>query len=171
MESDVVLRPYRADASRLARAMPLDRTHRDELQDFLTRLDRDSRCRRFGHAATDELLLTHAVKALSEASCVMGIFADQALRGVLELYSCKPAPILEGAIVVEQAWRRRGFGASLLRAGLGWACGARENSVRLIFTRDNWPMRQLASKANARFDLVLDEICAEVATDAVRLPF
>ena len=42
------------------------------------------------------------------------------------------------------------------------AAGSETQGIRLIFTRDNWPMRQLARKANARFDLVLDEICAVV---------
>ncbi len=33
----------------------------------------------------------------------------------------------------------------------------------MIFSRNNWPMRKLASRADARFDLVLDEIVADVA--------
>jgi len=143
----------------------LGREHRAELQDFLLRLDRDSRCRRFGHAASDDVLAAHAVTALEDA-WVIGAFVDdpgdcagEILRGALEIYSCAPQGTPEVALVVDQTWRRRGFGWALLRAA---AAASEEQGFRLIFTRDNWPMRQLASKANARFDLVLDEICAVV---------
>jgi hypothetical protein len=33
----------------------------------------------------------------------------------------------------------------------------------MIFSRHNWPMRKLATKANRRFDIVLDEIFVDVA--------
>jgi GNAT superfamily N-acetyltransferase len=146
----------------------LNRADFDDVEDFFLRLDRDSRCRRFGHAASDDVLRTHVAGAFNNASYLIGIFAQGELRGVLELYSCAPVPCAEAALVVEQGWRRRGFGWSLLRAAMEWAEGARESSLRLIFTRDNWPMRHLTSKANARVDLVLDEISAEIAPAARR---
>jgi GNAT superfamily N-acetyltransferase len=147
---------------------PLAREQLDELQDFFVRLDRDSRCRRFGHAASDESVVARAGVALEDASCVIGVFVDENLCGVLEIYSCNPQPYWEVALVVGQEWRRRGHGWALLRAAARWANVARRDSIRLIFTRDNWPMRQLANKANARFDLMLDEIWAEVTL--ARLP-
>jgi GNAT superfamily N-acetyltransferase len=146
----------------------LNRDHLDELQAFLLRLDRDSRVRRFGHAANDECLVAHVNKSLNEAACVFGVFIDGNLRGVLELYSSAPLPYSEVALVVEKDWRRQGFGWSLLRAAMHWAYDARERALRLIFTRDNWPMRQLTNKANARLDLVFDEICADIAPTPLR---
>jgi GNAT superfamily N-acetyltransferase len=136
----------------------LGREQASELQDFLLRLDRESRCRRFGHAASDEVVAAHAVTALDDAACVIGVFVDEILRGALEIYPWGPDGPPEAALVVDQDWRRRGLGWALLRA----AVASETQGIRLIFTRDNWPMRQLAGKANARFDLVLDEICAEV---------
>lgn len=35
--------------------------------------------------------------------------------------------------------------------------------MRMMFSRSNWPMRKLASKAHARFDMDFDEILADVA--------
>jgi hypothetical protein len=34
--------------------------------------------------------------------------------------------------------------------------------IRMVFSRSNWPMRRLAGTANARLDLTLDEISAEI---------
>jgi GNAT superfamily N-acetyltransferase len=164
LEQDRIKTP-RARSSPLApRMRRLGREHRAELQDFLLRLDRDSRCRRFGHAASDDVVAAHAVTALEDAG-VIGAFVDESLRGALEIYSCAPHGAPEAALVVDQSWRRRGLGWALLCA----AAGSEAQGIRLIFTRDNWPMRHLASKANARFDLVLDEICAEVTPARLRV--
>lgn len=141
----------------------LNDAQRDALQDFLLRLDRDTRGRRFGHVVSDDMLRDHARRALEEAVCVIGIAADGRLRGVLELYSCAPQAHCEGALVVETAWRRRGLGSALLRAAMRHARDSSLGPIRLIFARDNWPMRSLVARADAHFDLVLDEICAEVA--------
>jgi hypothetical protein len=141
----------------------LDCEQVEEFEEFLLRLDRDSRWRRFGHAASDEALQAHARSALAAASCVIGVSLDGTLRGALEIYSCAPQPFCEAALVVEPQWRRRGLGFAMLRAAARFAREASAGGIRLIFTRDNWPMRKLASKADARFDLVLDEFCAEVA--------
>src|SRR5689334_4463655 len=81
----------------------------DEVEDFFVRLDRDTRCRRFGHAASDDALRVHAAKAITQAANVIGIYAGGDLRGVLELYSCAPHPFVETALVVEMKWRQRGL--------------------------------------------------------------
>jgi GNAT superfamily N-acetyltransferase len=170
LEQDRTKTPRVRSGPLTSRMRRLGREHRAELQDFLLRLDRDSRCRRFGHAASDDVVAAHAVAALEDAS-VTGVFVDdpgdfagETLRGALEIYSCAPHGVAEAALVVEQSWRRRGLGWALLCA----AARSETQGIRLIFTRDNWPMRQLASKANARFDLVLDEICAEITPARLR---
>ena len=165
IEHDIRPKAFRARATTgplSPEIRPLGVEQREEIEDFLVRLDRESRCRRFGHAASDEIVIAHAGTALEDASCLFGAFVDESLRGVLEIYSCAPHPYSEVALVVDPHWRRRGFGWALLRAAASWAGETRHGDIRLIFTRDNWPMRRLASKANARFDLVLDEICAEI---------
>jgi ribosomal protein S18 acetylase RimI-like enzyme len=163
----VDVRPDPSLAGSLLREGPqvtlIDDGQLDVLQEFLLRLDRESRCRRFGHAASDDALTAHAQTALSEATCVIGVAVDGTLRGILEIYSCAPRPFCEAALVVEPAWRRRGLGFAMLRAAARFSCARGAGGIRLIFTRDNWPMRKLADKAHARFDLVLDEICAEIA--------
>src|SRR5438874_13040103 len=63
--------------------VPIGEEQLDEFQDFLLRLDRDSRCRRFGHAASDDAMITHARTALSEAGRVIAIAPDSTLRGVI----------------------------------------------------------------------------------------
>jgi GNAT superfamily N-acetyltransferase len=137
-----------------------------EVQSFLLRLDRSSRCARFGHAASDACLCAHANEALSNAIYTIGAFVDDELHGILEIYSCVPQDYCEVALVVEQNWRRRGYGWNLLCAARQWTSGMNEVRIRLIFPRNNWPMRELANKANARFDLVLDEICADIGPKA-----
>jgi GNAT superfamily N-acetyltransferase len=139
----------------------LSRGDRQAIEAFFLGLDRDTRCWRFGHAASDDNLRTHTLNAINNATSVIGIFADAKLRGVLELYSCAPAPIIEAALVVDESWRRRGLGHALL----SMARASEPRNLRLIFTRDNWPMRHLAMKMRAHFDLVLDEICADIATN------
>src|SRR4051794_6380815 len=79
----------------------------DEVEDFFCRLERDTRCRRFGPAAADDTLRSHAAKAFLDADCVIGVYAQGDLRGVLEIYSCAPHPFVEVALVVEKDWRRR----------------------------------------------------------------
>ncbi|MFL6305736.1 MAG: GNAT family N-acetyltransferase [Candidatus Sulfotelmatobacter sp.] len=148
--------PIRSIQTRTRR---LDRGDHQAIEDLFIGLDRETRCRRFGHAASDESLRAHAIKALNDAACLTGIFVDGALRGVLELYSCAPAPIIEAAIVVDKGWRRRGLGHELLSQ----ARASETQNMRLVFTRDNWPMRYLTTKMGARFDLLLDELCADIA--------
>ena len=41
----------------------------------------------------------------------------------------------------------------------------------MVFSRNNWPMRQLAHKVGARLDLDLDEISADVSVAPARYPW
>ncbi len=149
------------------RTRRLDHEQLGELEDFLVGLDQETRCRRFGYSQTDEALRIYARKAITLATCVIGVEVAGELRGVLELYAGGPASWAEVALVVEKSWRQRGLGWAMLSEAGRSADTAGMQTLRLIFSRDNWPMRKLASKAQARIDLDLDEICADIAPSAL----
>jgi GNAT superfamily N-acetyltransferase len=65
-------------------------------------------------------------------------------------------------LVVERPWRNKGLGWALLGAAMEWVRHSETRTIRMIFSRNNWPMRALAHKANARLTLAFDEICASI---------
>lgn len=141
------------------RLAPLDLDDAPKLQRFFSRLDRDSLRRRFGHELGEKAVRAQAVRTLTDAVCAFGVFADSDLRGVIELHACATR-IFEVALVVEHGWRRRGFASAMLRQAMRSV--RNRGSIHLVFARDNWPMRALVTKANARLDLVFDEMCADI---------
>jgi GNAT superfamily N-acetyltransferase len=143
----------------------LQRKHEGELCRLLLGLDAPARCGRFGQAASDAYLTSHARTALANADCVLGGFIGERLRGVAEVYNDGPNGFAEAAFVVEQEWRRRGLGWALLRAAMRAAADCPTNKLRLIFSRHNWPMRKLASKVSGKLDIILDEISVDVDLD------
>jgi GNAT superfamily N-acetyltransferase len=134
---------------------------------MLHALDVSSRCARFGWASSDDSLMTHARSLVAGATHLIGAFAGGELRGILEIYADGTGRSAEVALVVAPPWRRRGFGQAMLTAAVAWAEQNGVSAIQLIFSRENWPMRQLAATAHAKFDMALDEICAEIAVPAV----
>jgi GNAT superfamily N-acetyltransferase len=67
------------------------------------------------------------------------------------------------AFAIDANWRRRGIGSALLEAATRWAEQASVGTLRMVISRNNWPMRQLANQAGARLDYDLDEIFADIA--------
>ena len=133
--------------------------HAAEMGRLLASLEPDARRTGFGHDAS---ITAHVQHALSDATRIIGAFVDEELRGLLEIYAHRVSDPVRIVLVVEQAWRRRGLGWRLLQGAMRWADDANAGPLRLTFARHNWPMRQLCSKASARFDLNLDEICADI---------
>ena len=146
--------------------MPLGPQHEADLARLLLSLDEASRMSRFACAASDAALIAHSQRALTTSTWIAGLYADNHLRGVVEVYDLRPPGLVEAAFLVERDWRRRGFGTALLHAALQWAGEAERIVLRMVFSRCNWPMRKLASKAEARLDLSFDEIAADVAIAA-----
>lgn len=148
--------------------------HEDEFAHLLLNLDRESRISRFNCVAGDALLLKHSQQALMTTAWLAGIVVHQRLRGVVELYDmCRPG-VVEAAFLVDQAWRRLGLCTVLLKAAQQWGAERDRVLLRMVFSRSNWPMRGLASKAGARLDLALDEVVADlpiVPAGAVRQTF
>jgi GNAT superfamily N-acetyltransferase len=152
----------RSDQLILCESGVLGRDHAAEIERLYFSLDREARCDRFGHASSDASIAAHIQHALSHATRIIGVSADGKLRGLLEIYEGRASGPVEAALIVEQGWRRRGLGWVLLQDAMRWGRDAGAESLRLIFSRHNWPMRHLCSKALARFDLVLDEFCADI---------
>ena len=140
----------------------LDLSQEAELVRLLLALDAPSRVSRFLFAASDRSLIEHARRALSTAAWVAGAIVEGGLRGIAEIYDIGATGGVEAAFLVDRDWRRQGLGTALLRASQHWAAESKRAAIRMVFSRGNWPMRRLASTANARLDLALDEISAEL---------
>jgi GNAT superfamily N-acetyltransferase len=67
------------------------------------------------------------------------------------------------SLIAEPSWRGRGLGTALLGAAIGWGKAIGRSTLRMMFSRNDWSMRKLASKANAQFDIVLDRMSADVS--------
>ena len=149
------------DATRSASIHVLAETDRCDIEELLVSLDLDSRCSRFGYAASDAALITHSRSALQNACSTLGILTNDKLLGLAEIYRRDDAHY-EVSLVVERPSRRRGHGWRLLRSSMHWAQKANATSLQMIFHRHNWAMRKLAAKARAKLDLSLDELNAEI---------
>jgi GNAT superfamily N-acetyltransferase len=145
-----------------AAILTLTNSHRCEFEDLLVALDRDSRCSRFGYAASDAALAAHSQNALQSASNTLGIFVQDKLAGAAEIYRCGDTGVYEVSLVVDGPLRKRGLGWRLLSSSMDWARSAKAEGVHLVFSRHNWPMRRLATRACAKFDLSLDEMNAVI---------
>jgi GNAT superfamily N-acetyltransferase len=140
----------------------LGKDDEDELCRIFLTLEPSARYCRFGRAASDASLMDHAKRSLANADWIVGAFVGERIRGLVEVYSGRPSSYVEAAFVVEREWRRRGLGWALLQAAIQKASACEANTLRMMFSRHNWPMRKLASKASAKLDIVLDEMCVDV---------
>jgi len=136
--------------------------YRTAFRDLLLGLDAPSRFSRFACQLGDDGILRHAEHAAREAAWIAGLFMANELCGVVELYECRDRRDIEAAFAVASAWRRQGIGTALLLTAIGWAQMTRRSRLRMMFSRQNWPMRRLASKANPQLDLDFDELVADV---------
>ena len=148
------------------RVAPLASQHQPDMSKLLKRLDRCSRIYRFGQPANDACVEAHTKRALSTAAFIAGAFVDDVLVGIVEVFDTGRDGIAEVAFAVDADWRRLGFGSALLESATQWARRSGVRMLRMIISRNNWPMRRLANKAGARFDLALDEIQADIAISA-----
>jgi len=141
---------------------PLGPQHAAELSQLFLRLEATARVSRFGLATNNAYLAAYAARALAEATWILGAFVDDSLRGLVEIYGDAPLGFAEAAFVVDQEWRRRGLAWALLCAATDVAAEGPAHTLRMMFSRHNWPMRGLATKAGSRLDLFHDELVADV---------
>ena len=140
----------------------LDSDHEAQLSALLCGLEKSFRINRFGHPASDARLQRYAKEAAARAAYMAGAFDAGRLIGVVEMFATCDG-IAEIAFAIDGDWRRQGLGSALLEAATRWAEQAGIATLRMFISRNNWPMRQLAHKAGARFDFDLDEIRADVS--------
>lgn len=155
-----------ADPSRLS-IERLGSDHRDVVEALLLALDAQSRMSRFGGVTCDAGIRSHALRASSQATMLLGAFSGKRLCGLLEAYACNAGDV-EVALAVELSLRRRGIGWRLLRAAIEHGALTGMARLQLIFAADNWAMRRIAQKAEARLDLVFGQMCANI--DLCRSP-
>jgi len=106
----------------------------------------------------------------SQPRWTVGAIINDSLHGLVEIADCDDPQVWIAWLVVEPRWRRCGLGTALFASAVSRAetCSDR-TTLRLIFTRHQWPMRRLAMKANARLDLVLEELWADIRLRAPSL--
>jgi ribosomal protein S18 acetylase RimI-like enzyme len=135
--------------------------HRNVVEALLLALDAESRKSRFGGVTCDAGIRSHALRASNQATMLLGAFTGKRLCGLLEAYACN-ADDVEVALAVESGLRRQGIGWSLLRAAIEQGALTGMARLQLIFAADNWAMRRIAQKAEARLDLVFGQMCANI---------
>jgi GNAT superfamily N-acetyltransferase len=131
------------------------------IERLLGGLDFAARSARFGWIGSDAPLV-RPVDGVVGARHTLGLFVAQQLAGCIEIYRENPF-CAEAALVVDPQWRRRGFGRALLDAAISWGVWNAVATIRLTFSRHNWPMRRLVADVDAHLDIADDEICAEIA--------
>jgi GNAT superfamily N-acetyltransferase len=140
----------------------LGREHEAQLCALLCGLDKSARINRFGHPASNACVQAYAKDAAAGAAYMAGALDTGRLIGVVEVFVARDG-VAEVAFAIDANWRRRGIGSALLEAATRWAEQASVATLRMVISRNNWPMRQLAHKAGARLDFDLDEIFADIA--------
>jgi len=136
-----------------------------QLSALLCGLDKSARINRFGHPANDACVKGYAKEAVAGAAYMAGAFDAGLLIGVVEVFATCDG-VAEVAFAIDAHWRRQGLGLALLKAATRWAEQAGVATLRMVISRSNWPMRQLAHKAGARLDFDLDEISADISVAA-----
>ncbi|MGY4629134.1 hypothetical protein [Bradyrhizobium sp. USDA 4486] len=131
----------------------LDARHLPAVHRFFTGLDPETRWGRFGGPVSDAAAELHAVSALQDTSLMLGVFTRHRLCGILELYPRVICGEMELLLVVEQDSRGQRLGWRLVEAALRCAPLIGARSYQLAYSRDNWPMRRIAHRAQARLDL------------------
>ena len=139
----------------------LDARDAAAIERLLGGLDFAARCARYGWIGSDAALV-RPVEGIVGTRHTIGLLVAHELVGCVEIYRENPF-CAEAALVVDPRWRRLGFGRALLDAAVSWAVWNAVATIRLTFARHNWPMRRLVAGADARLDIALDEICAEIA--------
>jgi len=137
----------------------LDFSHCGHFQRIRSCIDQSFRWRRVGPLTSHDCLNEHA-NAVETAPRIFGVCVGERLQGILQLYDEAAPGHVEVALIVERQWHNKGLGWALLGAAMEWMRQSEWHTIRMSFSRNNWPMRALTHRANAQLSLVFDEISA-----------
>jgi GNAT superfamily N-acetyltransferase len=140
--------------------------HEALLAELLCGLDMSARITRFGHPASEACVRHYVKKAVADAAYIAGVLDAGRLIGAVEVFAARDG-VAEAAFAIDADWRRQGLASALLEAAARWAEQAGVATLRMVISRNNWPMRQLAHKAGAQLDLYLDELFADIAVPKI----
>jgi GNAT superfamily N-acetyltransferase len=90
-----------------------------------------------------------------------GYFSEE-LTSFVQAASLASDGYAETTLFVDAKWRRRGFGTLLLKATMDWASLRRASGLRMVCTRTDWSMRHFVEKFEARLDLRLGQLVADI---------
>jgi GNAT superfamily N-acetyltransferase len=91
-----------------------------------------------------------------------GYFAED-LTSFVQATGFSSDGYVETTLFVDAKWRRRGFGTLLLKATLDWASLRQASGLRLTCARTDWSMRHFVEKFDARLDLRLGQMVADIS--------
>jgi hypothetical protein len=135
--------------------------HEAQLSALLCGFDRPARINRFGHPATDARVRGYATDTLARAAYIAGALDVSRLIGVAEVFAPR-----DGLPRWRSQLTQNGAGGASARpySKLPRLGPSKQVSplLRMVISRNNWPMRQFAQKAGARLDLCLDEVFADI---------
>ncbi len=133
-------------------------TEREALIEHLLRLEPEDRHARFGTYVDTAAITAYVDRILERNDPVLIVEDRRAPWGIVAALHI--APLGDGSaelgLSVDPAWRRRGLGRTLLRAGgvLAYCVGLRR--VRLEIAPDNRPMRILAEQCRYQMNRSTD---------------
>ena len=150
------------DAGRVSaglRIQALDFSHCTHFQRILSGLDQSPLRHRVGPLTREDCLNEHANRAPATAPGISGVFVGESLQGTFERYDGEATGCVDVTLVVDPRWCNKGLGWALLSAAMQWMRQLEGHTIRMSFSRNNWPMRALAHGAN-ELSLAFDEISA-----------
>jgi len=104
-----------------------------------------------------------AISASAKTGWIAGGFIGDRLHGFLEIHSLDDPHLWRASVLIEPDWRGLGLGTGLLQAAIAFAKASGRTTLRLAFQRHDWRMRKLVSKADARLDIVLGDLSADIS--------
>lgn len=147
--------PHHADSASYQR---LGAEHAHLFRDHLLRLDTTTRQQRFAMPASDTFLRTYADTSFALGTLVFGYFEKGHLRGSAELRSLGIPGAAEATFCVEDGWRNRGIGTSLMERTLSAAGEIGASHIYINCLASNRTMQQVARKFSANLTIEAGDV-------------
>jgi ribosomal protein S18 acetylase RimI-like enzyme len=150
---DTLRRPRAPRAGRWVPIRTLGDRHRPRVERHLLELDMADRVRRFGHAASDDLIRRYAAQLDFERDQIFGVF-DSRLRitALGHLAFDRQQGSAEFGISVSAAARHQGLGSELFGHAVVHARNRGVGCLHIHLARDNQPMLAIVRRAGAQIE-------------------